>query len=90
MVILDFGAKFGPRVWVGAEEVTNRCHQLDILPGRQAVLHLFVVPHVLDTQYVDSGFGMGVPESELRKQFIKDEYMVIACQDCGDGNGLAN
>jgi len=83
-VILDFGAKLGPRVWVGAEEVTTRCYQLEILPNRQVIVRLFVVPHVVDTQYVDSGFGMGVPESELRKQFVQDEYIVIACQDCGE------
>lgn len=86
MIFLDFSlGHHGPRVWNDTEELTNRCWKVDILPDGWVSVHLYAEPKVVDTVYVDSGFGMGVPESELRKQIISGQYMVISCSSCDEG-----
>jgi hypothetical protein len=37
---------------------------------------------VIDERSVDTGFGMGIIEGELRKQIHTDEYTVLGCPDC--------
>lgn len=66
------------------EEVTTRCFSLELLPGGQARVRLFAEPHVVEKRSVDSGFGMGITEAELRKQVHTDSYTVLGCPDCNE------
>lgn len=84
MILLDFISPVhrGPRVWINTVEVTTRCFSLELLPHGQACVHLFAEPKMIDERSVDTGFGMGVIEGELRKQIHTDEYTVLGCPDC--------
>jgi hypothetical protein len=73
----------GPRIWFDEKEVTGRCFSLELLPGAQARVHLFAEPMVIDSCSVDTGFGMGRIESEVRKQVYTDFYTIKKCLNCG-------
>ena len=87
MILLDFirPVNSGPRAWIDTNEVTNRCLSVELLPRAKARLHLIAEPTELVKKHVDSGFGMGVEEAEVRKQIHSDDYTVLGCPGCDEG-----
>jgi hypothetical protein len=89
VILLDFirPVNSGPRVWIDTNEVTDRCLSVELLPGAIACLHLIAEPMEVVKKHVDSGFGMGVEETELRKQVHSGDYTVLGCPGCDETSG---